>query len=173
MIEIEYEIGTSPAELRAMFAAEVGDEELVEAHAEPWLFRGLEPPRRTLRQLRAGALASLLEHAKQPPAEHVLTLKNAAPVLEMTERSLRHAVDQGDYAAELTETRDGLRALRFQETSRTWRPPRARKPDPRVLALMAEARVQPGESFEWQMLGEEETRSYRRRADGENWRTSW
>jgi hypothetical protein len=172
MIEIEYEIGVSEVELRELFAAEVDDEELVEAYAEPWLNRGLEP-RRALRQLRADALASLLEHAKQPPAEHVLTLKNAAPVLETTERSLRHAVDQGDYAAELTETRDGLRALRFQEASRTWRSPRARRPDPRVLALMAEARVQPGEPFEWRTLGGDRVQTYRRRSDGECWKEKW
>jgi hypothetical protein len=173
MVEIDYAIGTDEAELRRLFAAEVVVEELVDAHDAPWLSRGLEPPRRTAKGLRAKALASLLEHAKQPAVERVLTLKEAAPVLGLSERSLRHAVDQGDYHEGLTETSGGLRALRFRETARIWALPRFRGPDPRVLAAMIEKGVGPGERHEWKLLGSNESQTYVRRRDCAKWRATW
>lgn len=173
MIEIEYEVGASEAELRDRFAAEVDDEALVEGHAEPWLVRGLEPPQRSVKQVRADALASFLDDAFRLAAERLLSLREAAPVLDLTERQLRHDVDQGRYDEQLTLTRDGLRALRFEERVRTWRLPRARQPDPRIVVAMKQQRVQPGESYAWGILGQERRHTYTRRADGENWRTSW
>jgi hypothetical protein len=169
LIEIEYEVGASEAELRKLFAAAVDDERLVEAHGIPWLSRGLEPPRRTVRQLRAAALRAFLEDAKRPAGEEVLTLREAAPFLGVTERQLRHDVDQGRYDEHLTETQAGLRALRFEERWRTWRLPRPPIPDPRALEAMVPRRVGPGESYPWQLAGGE-LQVYRRRRDGERWR---
>jgi hypothetical protein len=173
MVEVDYMIGASKAELRELFAAEVSDEELLAGHDDPWLARGLEPPRRTAKALRAEALAQLFEHQSHPPAEHVLTLKEAAPLLDTSERSLRHDVDQGRYDESLTETRGGLRALKFQETSRIWRLPRARRPDPRVLALMVKKSVRPGEQYEFSEAGSERRQTYTRRRDGEEWPPYW
>jgi hypothetical protein len=168
VIEITYDVGTPEAELRVMFDLEVDDEDIVTAHGEPWLARGLEPPRRSVKQLRADALASFFDHASQPAAQRVLSLREAAPHLDLSERQLRHDVDQGRYDAGLTETRQGLRALRFAETVRTWRLPRARMPDPRVLAWLEQTgrlrRIEPGEEF---------APDYTRRADGEAWKAKW
>jgi hypothetical protein len=173
MIEIAYEVGASEAGLRELFAAEVDDEALVEAHGEPWLDRGLEAPRRTVKQLRAEAWRSFRTDAAAPATERVLSLREAAPWLDLSARQLRHDVDEGRYDEALTLTRDGLRALRFADTVRTWRLPRARPPDPRVLVAMTQARVQPGEEYVWQIAGETKTRTYVRRSDGECWRERW
>lgn len=168
LIEVEYTIGASKAELLKQFDAAASDEELVAAHDEPWLSRGLEPPRRTARKLRAEALADFLAHAKQAPGEHVLTLKEAAPWLGLSERQLRHLVDEGRSPAEVTKTRDGVRALRFEETWRTWRVPRFSRPDERVFAWLGQSgrlqSIEPGEEF---------SPGYRRRRDGLNWKESW
>jgi hypothetical protein len=168
MTEITYKVGAPEDELRALFAATVDDDQLVHAHDVPWLDRGLEPPPRTVEELRAEALAAFLKDARRPPGEEILTLREAAPLLGTTERSLRHDVDQGRYDGQLTETRAGLRALRFEEHWRTWRLSRARMPDPRALQLMVEKRVGPGESYPWRMAGGQ-LQVYRRRLDGANW----
>lgn len=173
MIEITYDVETPEAELRKLVAAEVSDAALVESHDEPWLARGLEPPKRTVKQLRADALASLLEHASQPPTERVLTLKAAAEHVGLTPRQLRHDVDEGRFADSLTATRDGERALRFQETVRTWHLLRSRGPDPRVVALMVEKSVRPGERYEFSKAGSERRQTYTRRRDGEEWPAYW
>jgi hypothetical protein len=168
MIEIEYEVGASKAELRELFVAEVDDEALVQAHDGPWLGRGLQPPRRSVKRLRADALASFLDHASREAAECVLTVREAAPWLGLSPRQLRHDVDQGRYDEQLTTTRDGLRALRFEETVRTWRLPPARRPDPRVFVWVGQSgrlgRVAPGETF---------ADGYTRRSDGLNWKETW
>lgn len=168
MIEIEYAIDTPEAELLERFAAEVDDAALVEAQDAPWLDRGLKSPRRSVKQLRADALASFLDHASQPAPQRVLSLREAAPHLDLSERQLRHDVDQGRYDEQLALTRDGLRALRFEETERTWRLPPARRPDPRIFARLGQdgrlRRIEPGEEF---------APGYRRRADGLNWKEAW
>jgi hypothetical protein len=161
------------AELEEAFAA-IPDDVLVEAFEHQWMGRGLEPPALTVKQLRDRVLAAHKQTAKRLPRERLLTVTEAAPHLGLTERQLRHAVDQGDYDDDLTTFKDGRRALRFQTTGQNWKlSPRHLGPDPRVLVHMVEAGIGPGESFEFGYHGSEHSETYMRLADGENWRESW
>jgi hypothetical protein len=146
---------------------------LREANERQWLDRGLEPPKRSVRELRQ-RLVDKHEHkdAGRQPDERVLPVEEAARHLGTTGRRLHYAIQLGEYADAKRELRDGKIGLAFRPPPRSWSLV-VERPDPRVLVAMVKARVQPGESFEWRMLGEETTRTHVRRSDGANWKEKW
>ena len=121
-------------ELEEAFAA-IPDELLVDAYEYEWTSRGVEPPPLTATELRARVLEAHRRQAQRMPRARLLTLTEAAPHLGMTERQLRHRVDQGEYDDDLATMRDGTRALRFQPPVHTWSLVAGMRPDPRRLAL--------------------------------------
>ena len=125
----------SVLELDEAFAA-FPDEVLVDAYEYEWTSRDLEPPPLTVSELRARVLRAHQLRASREPRERLLSLTDAAPHLGMSERQLRHRVDQGDYDDDLATTRDGKRALRFRPQPTNWSlAPRRLWPDPRKAAL--------------------------------------
>jgi hypothetical protein len=155
------------------FAA-IPDDLLVEAFDHEWTSRGLEPPATTVKQLRARILELNREKAKRLPHEIVLTVTEAAPMLAMSERTLRHEVDQGRWDKHLAKMPDGRRGLRFMPRPVSWKlVPRSLGPDPRVIVNMVVARAQPGQLFDFRVAGEEAVHTYTRLASGENWKTNW
>lgn len=68
----------------------------------------------------------------------------AAYHLNLSERQVRHAVDQGKYDHALTHTREGRRALRFGAPARRW-PLYLPVPDRRIVLLMKEDACAPGQ----------------------------
>jgi hypothetical protein len=144
--------------------AEVPDELLVEAYEWEWTSRGLEPPATTVEQLRARILELNRAKAKRLPREIVLTVTEAAPMLRMTERTLRHEVDQGRWDEHLAKLPDGRRGLRFMPRPVSWKLVPGHRPDPRIVGQMARDRIQPGETYH---------PGYTRLASGEAWKAKW
>ena len=125
----------SVLELEQAFAA-IRGELLVDAYEHEWTSRGLEPPPLTVSELRARVLMAHQLQASRMPRERLLSLTDAAPHLGMSERQLRHRVDQGEYDDDLTMTRDGKRALRFRPQPTNWAlVPGHLRPDPREALL--------------------------------------
>jgi hypothetical protein len=135
---------------------------LAEAWREPWLLRGLEPPRRTVTALRAELERRARKALREAPRTELRPVSEAAFELGVPERTLRAQITSGAREAQ----RNGRGKLAFELPVR--RPIRVRlvaePPDPRVAYLMAADSCQPGERHR---LG------YRRRRDGENWREAW
>src|SRR5262245_29889325 len=124
--EIEYRAGrpwgfwATVGELEEAFA-EVPDELIVEAYQEHWAKVGLGPPALSVEELRAKVLAIHRRAARLLPSHRKLTIVEAAPFLKLSERELRHRVDQGEFDSFLTTMRDGRRALTFEAPSKVWR----------------------------------------------------
>jgi hypothetical protein len=147
-------------------------EVLREVNESQWTSRGLHPPKRSVRELRRRLLEKHECAALRMADERVLPVEEAARHLGTTGRRLHYAIQLGEYADAKRELRGGGIGLASRPPARSWSLI-VERPDPRVLVAMVKARVQPGESFEWRMLGEETPRSYVRRADGDCWRERW
>jgi hypothetical protein len=163
-----YAFMATPDELEETFAA-IDDDVLVEAYEGEWLRLGLEPPALTVDELREQILAIHQAKIERAPREVLLSIAEAAPHLGTSERRLRYRVDSGEFADDLTVTRNGERALRFQPPPRCWLLiPSSLRPDPRVLARLGQEcrlrSIAPGQEF---------APGYTRRADGENWPEAW
>jgi hypothetical protein len=157
----------------AAFAA-IPDALVVDAFDHGWTSRGLQPPATTVKQLRARIRTLNRATAKRLPREIVLTVTEAAPMLGMTERSLRHEVDQGRWDEHLTTMPGGRRGLRFMPRPVSWRlVPRSLGPDPRVIVNMVDAGAKPGQPCDWSIKRDETVHTYTRLASGENWREAW
>jgi len=136
---------------------------LVAAWCEPWLSRGVEPPRRTVTELRGELEQRVREALRDAPRTALRPISEAAFELGIPERTLRAQIMRGALRTE----RNGRGQLVFELPVR--RSIRVKlvasaPPDPRVLLLMSQERCEPGEEHR---LG------YRRRRDGENWREVW
>jgi hypothetical protein len=159
--------------LRAALAA-VPDEVLVAAFEREWHSRGLEPPRRTAGGLRRRILACLRRTAAlELTDERRVPISEAARELGIPERTLRDQIGEGKRPGASVSQR-GLLTLNLprNQPRQYTLVPRGMGPDPRVLLQMARDRVEPGEAYEWRMLGEERNRTYRRRRDGLNWKSA-
>lgn len=154
-------------ELRGAIAA-IPAEILLRANRVQWTSRGLEPPKMTAAGLRTKLLAKHQRAASQPD-DLVLTIEEAARHLKLTGRVLRYRIQQGEFDGHTRSLPGGQVGLVFAPRARHWSLI-VERVDPRVLVAMVQARVQPGEEYVWQIMGEETTRTYRRRADGECWR---
>jgi hypothetical protein len=154
-----YQFVAHPEDLRQAIAA-ILDDVLVEANERVWLDRGLEPPRRSVRELRKRLLEKHEQAARLLADERVLGIEEAARHLGTTGRRLHYAIQQGEYADAKRELRGGGIGLAFKPPPRTWSLI-ADRPDPRILMLMEQECCQPGEQHR---LG------YRRLADDERWR---
>jgi hypothetical protein len=152
-------------ELREALDA-IPDDVLVEANERPWTRQGLEPPQRTVGELRQ----RLLERHEQAPRrmrptpsgrpERVLPIEEAARHLGLTGRVLRYRIQQGEYADAKRELRGGGIGLAFKPPGKSWSLV-VERPDPRIVMQMVRDRVEPGQQYH---------PGYTRRADGENWR---
>jgi hypothetical protein len=158
-------------ELQEAIAA-IPDDVLLYANERQWLSRGLEPPERSATELRQRLLEKHEQAARRLPDERVLPVEEAARHLELTGRVLHYRIQRGHFSDAVRDLPGGRVGLAFKLPAKPWSLV-VERPDPRVLMRMAEARVQPGEELEWQMLGEERVRSYRRLQSGENWQEAW
>jgi len=152
--------------------AEVPDEVVLDAFRREWLTRGLAPPEIALGELRERSLVAYAARAELTPVAILKSLSESAQALGVSERSLRHRIDAGEL--ETTAMRDGTTALEFVAPPQRWHLcPGSLRPDPRGVMQMREQSIQPGEAFEWRVLGDERSQTYTRRADGKNWPASW
>jgi hypothetical protein len=162
------ELVADPEDLRQAIAAIPADV-LREANDRLWLDRGLEPPERSVRELRQRLLekheqaARLMNSTPSGRRERVLPIEAAARHLGLTGRVLRYRIQQGEFADAKRELRGGGIGLAFKPPAGKWSLV-VERPDRRILMLMVQEGCQPGEQHR---LG------YRRRHDGESWRESW
>jgi hypothetical protein len=162
-----YQFVAGAEELREAIAA-IPAAVLREVNERQWTSRGLEAPKRPVRELRASLLAKHERAAESLSTERILPVEEAAKNLGLTGRVLSYRIEQGDFA-------DAVRSLPSGRTGLAFKPPTKRwslivdRPDPRVLLLMREQGIKPGASYTWRMAGEESDRVYVRRRDGECW----
>jgi hypothetical protein len=132
---------------------------LVDRWAEPWLSRGVEPPPRTVTDLRGELKKRAREAVKAAPRTQLVPISEYAFEMGIPQRTVRDQIWRGVREAQ----RNGRGDLALElpvKTPITVRLPTT-MPDPRFLLLMAQEGCQPGERHR---LG------YRRRTDGERWR---
>jgi hypothetical protein len=135
---------------------------LVDAWAEPWLSHGVEPPRRSARELRRELEKRAREAVNAAPRTKLVPISDWAFEMGVPQRTVRDQIWRGTREAERLPSGDLALALPVK-TPITVRLPRT-MPDPRILMVMLQEGAQPGERHR---LG------YRRCNDGANWRTSW
>jgi hypothetical protein len=169
MTEIENDwFVADPEELRQAIAA-IPTDVLREANDRQWLDRGLEPPERTIGELRKRLLAKHEQAARlmnQTPSgrrERVLPIEEAARHLGLTGRVLRYRIQQGEFADAKRNLRDGGIGIAFKPPAQKWSLI-AERVDPRVVMQMVRDRVAPGQEYR---------PGYTRRSDGENWPEAW
>jgi hypothetical protein len=125
-----YQFVAHPEDLRQAIAAIPADV-LVEANERVWLDRGLEPPKRSVRELRQRLLEKHEHAARLLPDERVLPVEEAARHLGTTGRRLHYAIQQGEYADAKRELRGGGIGLAFRPPAKRWSLI-AERPDPRL-----------------------------------------
>jgi hypothetical protein len=163
-----YQLIADPEELRQAIAVIPADV-LREANEREWLSRGLEPPERSVRELRQRLLdkheqaARLMNSTPSGRRERVLPIEEAARHLGLTGRVLRYRIQQGEFADAKRELRGGGIGLAFKPPAKSWSLI-VDRPDPRLLMQMVRDRVQSGQTY---------GPGYTRRTDGENWKTNW
>jgi hypothetical protein len=140
---------------------------LCAANESRWLNCGLEPPKRSIHELRQRLLDKHEQAARRMADEHVLPVEEAARHLDLTGRVLHYRIQQGEFEDVVRELPGGRIGLAFKPPARRWSLV-VDRPDPRVfLSLQQSGRlhsIEPGSEF---------APGYVRRRDGENWRTSW
>ena len=135
---------------------------LVEVWAQPWLSRGIEPPPRTITELRRELEARARQALKDAPTARLVPISVAAREWAIPERTLRARIAGG--ALETRWNGRGELALELPVTMPVRVPLPRSRPDPRILMGMARDGCQQGEQY---------CPGYTRRRDGEAWRTSW
>jgi hypothetical protein len=156
-----YQFVAHPEDLRQAIDAIPADV-LREAYQSLWLGRGLEPPPRTIRELRRRLLVVHERAARLMADERVLPIEEAARHLSTTGRRLHYAIQLGEYADAKRELRGGGIGLAFKPPTKRWSLA-VERPDLRILMLMVRDRVQPGQTYS----------GYTRRSDGLNWKEAW
>jgi hypothetical protein len=140
---------------------------LREANERQWLDRGLEPPKRSVHELRRRLLAKCEQIAQRLPDERVLPVEEAARHLNLTGRVLRYRIQQGEFEDVVRELPGGRVGLAFKPPAKRWSLV-VERPDPRVFAWLGQTgrlrSIEPGSEF---------APGYVRRRDGANWRASW
>jgi hypothetical protein len=97
------------------------------------------------------------------PDERVLPVEEAARHLELTGRVLHYRLQQGEFADAVRNLPGGRVGLAFRPPAKRWSLV-VERPDPRIVALMKQARVAAGQTYRpW----------YTRRVDGECWQERW
>jgi hypothetical protein len=132
---------------------------LAAAWADPWRRRGVEPPQRSVSELRRELEKRARQALKDAPCRRLAPLSEAAREWHVPERTLRAQIARG--AREAQRNARGELAFELPVTTPVKLGLVASRPDPRILLLMAREGCQPGELHR---LG------YRRRTDGERWR---
>jgi hypothetical protein len=126
-----------PEDLRQAIDAIPADV-LREANDRLWLDHGLEPPERSVRELRQRLLekheqaARLMNSTPSGRRERVLPIEEAARHLGLTGRVLRYRVQQGEFADAKRELRGGGIGLAFKPPAKRWSLI-ADRPDPRLM----------------------------------------
>lgn len=141
---------------------------LAEAWTAPWTALGIEPPLRTVTELRRELEKRARQVLKDEPRTQFVPISEAARKWAIPERTLRARIARG--ALEASWSGRGELALELPVTTPVRVPLPRTRPDPRVLWAMARAPVTPGGRFGWCMLGSSDRQTYRRRIDGANWR---
>jgi hypothetical protein len=157
-----YQFFADPEELRQAIAAIPADV-LREANERQWLDRGLEPPKRSVRELRQRLLDKHERAARLLADERILLVEEAARHLGTTGRRLHYAIQRGEYADAKRKLRGGGIGLAFKPPAKSWSLA-VERPDPRIVMQMVRDRVQPGQQYH---------PGYTRRADGEHWREAY